>query len=817
MNSAALVPCYHCGLPLPAGGGVFRTEVLGAVRDFCCPGCEAVARTIVDSGLASYYEDREAPAAGPASLPAGLALEALDHPAAQREFVHREDGLACSELTLDGINCAACAWLIEKHLQQQPGVARASVNLSSNRLQLRWDDAAVPLSRLLTGLARLGYRARPFRPDAHAAQLRRESRALLTRLAVAGLGMMQVMMYAMALYVAGEGGMETEYRDFLRATMGVIATPVLFYSGSPFYLAAFRALRARHLTMDVPVSIALLGAYFASVYASLIGGGETYFDSVCMFVFFLLGSRFLEMKARQRAGDTAAGLMQLTPRLATRLAADGSTEVIAADQLAPGDHVLVKPGETLPADGVVAEGESSVSEAQLTGEPLPCPKRAGDTVTGGSLNTESPLVITVSRAGGDSTLATLNRLLARALAEKPKAAQKADELAHLFVARVLVLAVLVYAGWSLVDPAHAFWATLAVLVATCPCALSLATPAALASATNTLARDGFLLTRGHVLETLAQATHIVFDKTGTLTEGRLVIEHCELRRGSEADARRLAAALEAQSEHPVAQAFRVLPETALPAVTARRQHAGLGVEGVIDGRRYRLGQARFALPSATAADADRLWLSDDDGPLAAFRLTDRLRPEARDAIAALQARGLRTWLLSGDPSATPADMGRALGMDHAAGGLSPEDKRAAVQALQGSGAVVVMVGDGVNDAPVLGQAHLSVAMASGTDLAQTTADALLLRDDLRALARARDAAAATRRIIRQNLGWALAYNLAVLPPAALGFVPPWLAAIGMSASSLVVVLNALRLRRLSAAPTTGAVPPAATPPIATKA
>lgn len=816
MSGITPASCYHCGLPLPAGGGVFRTEVLGAVRDFCCPGCEAVARTIVECGLESYYEEREAPAAGPAALPETLTLEALDHPEAQREFVHHEEGLACSELTLDGINCAACAWLIEKHLQQQPGVARASVNLSSNRLQLRWDDAAVPLSRLLTGLARLGYRARPFRPDAHAAQLRRESRTLLTRLAVAGLGMMQVMMYAMAIYVAGEGGMETEYRDFLRATMGIIATPVLFYAASPFYLAAFRALRARHLTMDVPVTIALFGAYFASLYANLIGGGETYFDSVCMFVFFLLGSRFLEMKARQRAGDTAAGLMQLTPRLATRLGADGSTEVIAADRLAPGDRVLVKPGETLPADGVVAEGESSVSEAQLTGEPLPRPARAGDAVTGGSLNTESPLVITVTRAGGDSTLATLNRLLARALAEKPKAAQKADELAHLFVARVLVLAVLVYVGWSFVDPTHAFWATLAVLVATCPCALSLATPAALASATNTLAREGFLLTRGHVLETLAQATHIVFDKTGTLTEGQLVITGCEVWRGSEADARRLAAALEAHSEHPVALAFRAAPGTLLPAVSARRQHAGLGVEGVIEGRRYRLGQARFARPAAQAADADRLWLSDDDGPLAAFRVSDRLRPEAEAAIAALKARGLACWLLSGDPSTAPADIGRVLGMDHAEGGLSPDAKRAAVQTLQASGAVVVMVGDGVNDAPVLGQAHLSVSMASGTDLAQSTADALLLRDDLRALARARDMAAATRRIIRQNLGWALAYNLAVLPPAALGFVPPWLAAIGMSASSLVVVLNALRLRRLPAA-ATFAVPPPASSPLATKA
>ncbi|HQV40715.1 MAG TPA: heavy metal translocating P-type ATPase [Moraxellaceae bacterium] len=787
--------CYHCDLPVPSGTR-FEAIVLDAPRAFCCAGCQAVAEVIVAGGLESYYLDRDAPAAGPASLPEGLALEAFDHPDAQREFVGREGELACAELSLDALNCAACAWLIERHLQQESGVARATVNLSNHRLHLVWDASQTPISTLLASLAHIGYRARPFRADTHAAQLKQESRALLLRLAVAGMGMMQVMMYAVAIYVgaASSSGMEVEYRDFLRATMGFIATPVLFYSAYPIYSSAWRALRVRTLTMDVPVTIAIFSAYFASIYASLIGGGETYFDSVSMFVFFLLTSRFLEMKARQRAGDTAASLMSLTPRLATRLNTDGSSEVIAASALVPGDHLQVRPGETIAADGVVRAGQSEVAEALITGEPMPVLKKEGDTVIGGSVNTESPLQVEVTRAGGDSTLATLNRLLNRALSEKPQLAQKADRMAHIFVARVLLLAVIVYIGWWLIDPSHAFWATLAVLVATCPCALSLATPAALTSATNVLAKEGFLLTRGHVLETLAAATHIVFDKTGTLTEGKLVIRETGVLRGSLDHAFCIAASLEQHSEHPVAHAFRQASGERLN-VENLQQTSGAGVQGEIGGQHYRLGHAEFALKDSSPTALNKLWLSDDGGAIAWFQLSDSLRPEAATVIRALQAEGLNTWMLSGDRSDTPALMGAQLGMDYVKGSLLPEEKQQAIRQLQAEGAIVVMVGDGVNDAPSLGQAHLSVAMASGTDLAQTTADALLLRDDLRSLVTARHQAVATQRIIRQNLTWALAYNLAILPPAALGFVPPWLAAIGMSLSSLVVVGNALRLRK----------------------
>jgi Cu2+-exporting ATPase len=791
---AVAIACFHCGLPVPAGQA-FQATVLAVPRDFCCPGCQTVAETIVSSGLENYYEDRDEPASGPAALPALKGLHIFDHPEAQRDFVGAEDGLACVDLSLDNLSCAACAWLIEKRLHQEGGVVRASVNLSNHRLHLVWNPEETVLSRLLGALQHIGYHARPFRADTHAAQLKQESRALLMRLAVAGLGMMQVMMYAGGLYIGVFQGIDPAYRDYLRIVSGIITTPIFFYAGWPFYASSWRALKARALNMDVSVSVALIAAYFFSVYATITRAGETYFDSVSMFIFFLLGSRFLELKARAKAGETANSLMALTPRLATRLEADGSENIIGASQLQAGDTVLVKAGEAIPGDGEVIDGQSTVTEALLTGEPLPIGKQAGDSVLGGSINGESALVIRIARTAGDSTLATLNRLLNRALAEKPLLAQKADRIAQVFVAAVLALSASVFIAWHFIAPDKALWITLAVLVATCPCALSLATPTVLSKATNLLASAGFLVTRGHVLETLTKATHIVFDKTGTLTEGRLRITGSHAERGDGEHWLRIACALESRSEHAVAKAFQALELANLPVVENLLQVAGSGITGTVEGRAYRLGHAEFALGTqADKSESIQVWLSDDSGPLASFTLGDNLRPDALPACQALHQLGLSTVLLSGDRSRAPYRVAEALGLGQVQGGLSPEQKREEIRRLQATGAVVIMVGDGVNDAPSLGQAHLSVAMASGTDLAQATADVMLLHDDLRALPMARRMALATQRIIRQNLGWALAYNIAILPPAALGLVPPWVAALGMASSSLIVVSNALRLR-----------------------
>ncbi|RZU47201.1 Cu2+-exporting ATPase [Fluviicoccus keumensis] len=789
------VTCYHCGEPLPARP--LQVTILGEARPMCCVGCQAVASAIVDSGLENYYLERTE-ISPTAPLPDKLErLAGYDHPETQAQFVHREDDLACAELTVEGLSCAACAWLIERRLQQEPAVRQASVNLSNHRLRVLWDDVRTPLSTLLADLDRLGYRARPFRQDTHAGQLRRESRLMLKQLGVAALGSMQVMMYAGSLYLGIE---EADFRDFFRWTCLVVTIPVFFYSGYPFYRSAWISLRNRSLNMDVPVSIALISTFLISVYATITSTGDIYFDSVSMFIFLLLTGRFLETRARQQAGETANDLSPVMPELA-HLQLPGGSEDVPVTQLQPGDRVMIRPGESIPCDGRVIEGQSQVSEALLTGEPLPIDKAPGDTLSGGSQNHDGPLLVEVLRPSSGSTLATLNHLINRALSEKPVLAQKADRIARWFSGLVLVLAAGVYLGWHFIDPHRALWATLAVLVATCPCALSLATPVALTLSTHRLARAGFLITRGHVFETLSAATHVVFDKTGTLTEGKLtLVETVILQSGQDpATVIRIAAALESGSEHPVAVAFRQMVAGDLPEAADRRNHPGQGLSALIDGQQWRIGHARFALLSPETDPIPegrlRIWLTCNQAPVARFDFEDRVRPEARALIAALRARGVITMLLSGDHSGLPASLGQALGIDIIHGGLSPEDKIREVETIQAKGGIVVMVGDGINDAPVLGKAHISIAMGSGADLAQLHSDVVLLGDRIGSLDSAFRLAQQTRRIIRQNLYWALVYNLAIVPPAAMGYISPLLATIGMSASSLLVVLNALRIKR----------------------
>ena len=788
--------CYHCGQPLPKRP--LEIKILGENRLMCCLGCQAVAQSILESGLENYYLERTE-ISPTAPLPEKLeSLAGYDHPDTQAQFVHREEDYACAELSVEGLSCAACAWLIEKRMHQEPAVRQASVNYSSHRLRLLWDDRQTPLSVLMSDLEKLGYRARPFRQDTHAGLLKQESRQQLKRLGVAALGSMQVMMYAGSLYLGIE---EEAFREFFRWTCFIVTLPVFLYSGYPFYRSAWVALRERSLNMDVPVSLALVSTFIISAYATITSTGEIYFDSVSMFIFFLLTGRYLETRARQQAGETAADLSPVLPQMAHRISGS-EQEDVPVSRLEVGDRVLVKPGETVPCDGEVREGCSAVSEALLTGEPLPIAKSAGDTLVGGSQNHDSPLLMEVLRPAATSTLATLNHLINRALSEKPRLALKADRIARWFVGRILILSALVYIGWYFVDPHRALWATLAVLVATCPCALSLATPVALTISTHRLAKAGFLITRGHVFETLAEATHVVFDKTGTLTAGRLVMVEWQAHADSPDNPLflQLAAALEAGSEHPVAAAFHELHLRELPTVSERRNHPGQGLSGDIDGAGYRIGHAAFALQSDAPTTAPgegklRIWLSRNQEPLAWFDFEDRVRPEAQGVITALKAKGLKTVLLSGDHSSLPQALGKSLGLDIIAGGLSPEDKIRHVEDLQAAGGIVIMVGDGINDAPVLGKAHVSVAMSSGADLAQISADAVLLGDRLEAVPVAIGLAERTRQIIRQNLYWSLVYNIAIIPPAALGYVSPWLATIGMSGSSLLVVLNALRIKR----------------------
>ncbi|GAA0683822.1 heavy metal translocating P-type ATPase [Marinobacterium maritimum] len=804
-RTQALAPCFHCGLPVPPGTD-YTTIIDGEAKSMCCPGCQAVAQTIVDGGLDGFYRHRDtASTSGDTRLAAEshLAdeLALYDSASIQAEFVrHISPEQAEATLVIEGITCAACVWLLEHHLGQQPGVEQFSVNMSNHRARLVWDPSQTRLSTLFGEVLRIGYKAHPFHPNREEQLLEQENKRAIRRLGVAGVGMMQVMMMAIALYAGALQDMEARFVEFIRWSSLVLATPVVLYSARPFFLTALRDLRTRHLSMDVPVSIAIGGAYLASVWATVMNTGEVYFDSVTMFTFFLLIGRYIEMQARHRTGKAGNALMDLLPASATLLQ-DGLEKMVPASELKPGDLVLVRPGHTLPADGIIVEGSSAVDESALTGEYLPISKTTDDPVVGGTINVEHPLKVRITEVGANTRLSAIVGLLDRAHAEKPMTARVADRVARYFVLAVLITSATVATVWSFISPEDAFWITLSVLVVTCPCALGLATPTALTAATGTLRQQGLLITRGHVLEGLASATHVIFDKTGTLTEGNLSIQQMQpARELGSLNPYSIAAALEQASEHPIARAFQ--PFFKLPASSTRVQ-VNAGVEGEVEGIQYRIGKPAYAAElyqGSTPAQPDRqrqwLLLADHQGPLAWFALDDQTRKDAAFTLSALKRLGLEVGMLTGDDSSAAKRVADELGIDTIKQGVSPDQKLAYINQLQASGASVVMVGDGINDIPVLAGARTSIAMGSATDLAKTSADAVLISSELERLALALLVARKTRTVIRENLAWALMYNLVALPLAAMGFIAPYMAAVGMSASSLIVVGNAMRLSRL---------------------
>ncbi|HCT2505455.1 TPA: cadmium-translocating P-type ATPase [Aeromonas dhakensis] len=796
--------CFHCGEPVPAGSR-YALEIKGIVQPMCCPGCQAVAETILECGLASYYEHRTAPGTKGELVPEELAaLTHYDLAEVQQDFVtdsasgnHKVREI---QLTVEGLTCAACAWLIERHLGNLAGLHYINVNTTTHRARIKWDPDRLSLSDILKGFAKIGYRAYPFQTHQQEALYAKEVRSYMFRLALAGLGSMQVMMCAVALYMDLFISVEEEFMVYFKWISLLLSTPIMIYSAQPFYVGAWRSLRQGHLSMDVSVSLALIGAFVASMWATVFNTGEVYYDSITMFVFFLLLGRFLELRARRKASESSSNLARLVPIMATRLDEDGEHEV-AAKTLQVGDRVRVLAGATLPADGIILLGQASLNESMLTGEQLPLLKQAGDAVYAGTINTDAPLEIRVSHRIEESRLAQIMRLQDHALDDKPAIAQMADVLSRHFILVLLFIAAGVWTFWHFHQPEQAFWVTLAVLVATCPCALSLATPTALTSATARLTRAGILLRRGHVLDVLTRANRIVMDKTGTLTTGNISLTSTEaLGNFDEARCLAIARALEAYSEHPIARAFRsnAADDAVLLAASKVTPVIGHGIEGVIKGRHYRLGSARWLGISdahETQADGLVIYLADEDRALARFLLTDTLRPDAKALIQAFKAAGLKTTILTGDSSAQADEVARELGVDELVKGVTPDGKLAYLKEHEARGDISIMVGDGINDAPVLAGAHASFAMAGGTDLAKNSADAILLADDLSRLLDARALALRTRKIIKENFAWSIGYNLLVLPLAASGWLPPYVAAAGMSLSSLIVVTNSMRLNR----------------------
>ncbi|MFH4466807.1 heavy metal translocating P-type ATPase [Vibrio diabolicus] len=779
--------CYHCGEDVPANTD-FKVDILGESRKMCCPGCETVAQTIVDSGLVSYYQYRTAPAEKADLVPEQLqALIHYDNEDVQSEFVRNRENVSEVTLSLEGVSCAACAWLIEKQVSNTAGLVSIRVNTTTNRALLAWDKTQVRLSELLSVIHKLGYKAAPFEADKQEASYHRMMKQYLYRLGIAGLATMQVMMLAVALYLEVFGDLEPEFKNYFRWVSLIFATPVLLYSALPFYLNAWRSIKGRTLGMDVPVSIALIFAYVASLIATVTEQGEVFFESISMFTFFLLVGRFLEMRARRKAAAASGNLLKLIPAIATTL--DG--EQIPVKTLKVGDRIRVLPGEHIPADGKVISGRIHIDESMLTGESVHVVKREGDAVYAGTLNGDESFELEVMSSKADSMISHIVRLQDEAQHSKPKIAEIADVVARYFVGAILIISAGTWFYWHQTKPDDAFWIMLSVLVATCPCALSLATPTALTCATSRMGNFGILLRKGHVFETLCKINHLVVDKTGTLTKGD--IEICDTKVLSDLpkeDCLSLAAALEAHANHPIARSFASYANDDF-VVYEVQNVIGSGIEGIWNGKIVKIGSAVF-VQGKESDESHAVYLSVDGEHVASFYYRDPIRKESKAFVQRFADAGIKTTLLTGDSLSNARPVANEIGIDHVVASAKPEDKLAYLKSLD-EDSITMMVGDGINDAPTLAGAHLSVAMGGGTDVAKASADMTLLGDNLEKLLEARLLALRTRKIIRENLAWSLGYNLLILPLAVAGLVAPYIAVVGMSASSIIVVSNSLRL------------------------
>ena len=821
--------CYHCHQPILAGTDIHDD----AGHAYCCTACRAVAAIISAHHLDQYYTVRDRPAPRPDAAYDHSHWQAYDLPDIAAQYTYRDGENNEIHLYIDGLHCAACTWLISRALERAHGITHTHINLTTGRAEIRWRDT--PLSAILATIADLGYTPNLTTPDQEERRDHRRRNHDLLRLIVAGLGMMQVMMFATGLYTGAWLGIEREYEQLLRWISALTSTPVMLYAGYPFLKNTWFALKQRRLNMDVPIAIACAGAWLASLYHTILGYGEIYYDGVTMFIFFITISRTLEAHTRRRARHNQHHFARLLPDAVYQRAADGEYRLVPLPAIRVDDHIRVLPTHTIPVDGCIEAGTSRVDESMLSGESTPQYKQTGDIVLAGSTNLESPLDIRVTQTGQQTTLAAIRRISARAEQHRSPQIDRNETLARHTILAVLILAAAGYLIWQWIAPARAFDIALAVLVATCPCALSLATPTVLTAALNHAHKHAILIKNSDTLDRLTRIKRILFDKTGTLTAGKY-----QLRAGEtygNADPHTLLAiakSLETNSTHPVAWYFSRQETATLPMANIS-QHSGKGVSGDWQDSRWHIGSATYmqengvttlettdikSLPPLagggvaqrrrgenTATDAEEnpiddantthVYLAENTTLRAHYRLSDPERPGLAATLSALAAR-YHLAIASGDRSANVARLATRYHITDYHGDLLPADKLALLEAHDP--AHTLMIGDGINDAPVLARAAVSVAVGRANPLSQTHADIVFMKNGPDALPYLFDLATRTQRIIRQNLTWAAAYNLLILPLALCGYLTPWIAALGMSTSSLLVTANALRIQRTAPPP-----------------
>lgn len=747
----------------------------------------------------------------------------LDDPVEQQEFTEFVDidgrQVAQSVLMVQGMFCAACADTVEGALCNVPGVIKAEVHAATRRLTLEWDPERVKVSKLAGAVGEAGYRLLPLREALSISNRLAEGRKVLWRLFVAGICMMQVMMYAWPAYITEPGDIPPDIEHLLRWASWVLSLPVVIFASGSFFSGAWRDLKKGRIGMDTPVSIGILVTFAASSLATFDRSGpwghEVWFDSLTMFVFFLMGGRYLEHKSRDRTAGALDDLMNRLPEVCDRRKPDGMFEPVSVRRLAVGDVVRVQAGQAFPGDGELVSERVTVDEALLTGESHPVTRVAGDAVIAGSFNLASPVEVRIDKLGRDTRFAQIVALMEKASTEKPRLAILADRIAAPFLVLVLLSAFVAGIYWWQIDHSRALAVAVSVLIVTCPCALSLATPAAMLASAGALAKRGVLVRRLQAFEALAHIDTVIFDKTGTLTFDKVVLSAMQVRDEVPAStALALAGALAGASLHPASRAIAKaaadgwsgqgggMPadDTAVrPVLTEVAEHAGQGMSGedALHGA-LRLGSASFCgvtRSDLAAVTSPRVYLSDASGWLATFELDEGLRPDAQQAVTALQAMGIQTWLLSGDRSGAAQRISKLVGIDKVVAEAGPEQKLQEVIGLQNAGHQVAMVGDGLNDGPVLARANTSFALGTAAPLAQAQSDFVIQGGNVLDVVRSLKQARKTLTIVKQNLIWAAVYNSVSVPLALAGYMPPWLAGLGMAISSFGVIGNALRLNQ----------------------
>lgn len=806
--------CCHCGLPVDEPDR-WVVSIAGVDHQACCAGCQAIATAIHDSGLQDFYRARDLDQPMRDSntplqdrlqerlrAPAGSVdeLAIYDAPEVQARFVRTDAGACEATLLADGLRCGACAWLLEQSLLRVPGVIGATVNQATGRAMLIWDQTQVRLSSLIRAALRFGFTLSAFDSTNREQQLREAARTEFRRLCVAAIAMMQVMMFAVPVYLAPAGELEPAHESLMRWASLALTTPAVLYSAWPILHGAWRESLRLRPGMDTPVAIGIVAAFAASVHATFTHHGEVWFDTVTMFIFLLLAARYLESKARRHALRSLDALTAAAPVSVLRLDAQKPPERVPAARLRPGDRFMVAAGEAVAADSLLEDATGEFDLALINGESQPVLMSRGERIPGGAISLDAPHTMRALATQADSALSTIARLANRAATARPEIVAITEHIARWFVGGLLAFTALAGIAWLQIQPERAFEVAVALLVVSCPCALSLATPAALAAASASALARGMVATRAGAFEAFAGVTDVVFDKTGTLTSGspRLI----GIERFSDEDEARclaIALALEVGSTHPLARALITAAHARGVTAAGVEDHKawqGAGVSGCIGGHDWRIGNARFALATGaedSTVESAIVWLACEGRPVARFELSDSLRPDAVEVIAQLRQSGLALHLLSGDREGRVRATALELGIERWQAACTPEDKLAYVRQLQQHSRRVLAVGDGINDAPLLAAAHASVAVGDASALARNAASVVLLGDRLSDLTVLRRLATKTRSVIRQNLGWALAYNIVAIPCAAFGWVSPWVAALGMSLSSLFVAGNSLRL------------------------